>query len=366
MYDKRGGKVSKILVVEPYFGGSHKQFLEGLKKHISAEFIFLTLPARKWKMRMQLSAPWFAESIGKMTQKDFTTILCSTFVDVAVLKALLLTLPGWNVRCSFCTYFHENQFVYPQRDEEKTRFQFTSINFTTALVSDKIAFNSYYNKDSFFNSCAAYLNKNKEVDLSSCLAGIEMKSTVLYPGLDLAELPEKTKKQNDQPVICWNHRWEHDKNPEEFFDAIALLEEKGYDFRLVVLGQSFQHQPLVFDDAQKRFADKVIQFGYVDSRKEYLSWLAKSDIVVSTAYHEFFGIAVIEAVHAGCIPLVPDRLSYPELYPAEYRYREGELFLKLARLLKRCGSAGASVHLMNMQKFDWSALQQRYENWLLR
>lgn len=354
-----------ILVIEPYFGGSHKQFLHGIQEHIAADFVFLTLPARKWKMRMQLSAPWFVEHVKKMASKNFTTVLCSTFVDVAVLKALLFTLPDWNNNCRFCTYFHENQFVYPLRDDQKTSFQFTSINFTTALASDRIAFNSNYNKDSFLNSCAMYLKKNNEIDLSESFTGIEEKSSVIYPGIQLV-LPQKAeRKKNDIPVICWNHRWEHDKNPDGFFDTLEGLEEMGYDFRLVVLGQSFRYEPPVFAWAYQRFKDKILQFGYVESRREYLFWLSKSDIVVSTAYHEFFGIAVIEAVHAGCIPIVPNRLSYPELYPEEYRYQKGELLNKLGYLIARFSRNELPKCSLNMEKFDWSALQETYHQWLL-
>ena len=38
--------------------------------------------------------------------------------------------------------------------------------------------------------------------------------------------------------------------------------------------------------------------------------------MLSTARHEFFGVAVVEALLAGCLPWLPDRLSYPELLPA--------------------------------------------------
>jgi glycosyltransferase involved in cell wall biosynthesis len=45
-----------------------------------------------------------------------------------------------------------------------------------------------------------------------------------------------------------------------------------------------------------------------------LSW---ADCIVSTAHHEFFGLAVVEAAAAGCLPLLPPRRAYPELFPPD-------------------------------------------------
>ncbi|MHC4998158.1 MAG: glycosyltransferase, partial [Planctomycetota bacterium] len=45
----------------------------------------------------------------------------------------------------------------------------------------------------------------------------------------------------------------------------------------------------------------------------YEEALIESDIVVSTAHHEFFGIGMLEAIAAGCFPLLPQRLSYPTI-----------------------------------------------------
>ncbi len=53
-----------------------------------------------------------------------------------------------------------------------------------------------------------------------------------------------------------------------------------------------------------------------------------------SAAHEFFGIAMVEASHFGAFPLVPDRLVYPEVFPVDHRYRDGdELVDRLARLV---------------------------------
>ena len=59
--------------------------------------------------------------------------------------------------------------------------------------------------------------------------------------------------------------------------------------------------------------------GFIPDRAGYLQALAGCDWVTSTARHEFFGIAVTEAMLAGCLPWLPNRLSYPELVPEEYR-----------------------------------------------
>ena len=50
----------------------------------------------------------------------------------------------------------------------------------------------------------------------------------------------------------------------------------------------------------------------------YLELLLRSSVVASTAVHEFFGIAMVEAMAAGLVPLLPRALSYPELVPAEF------------------------------------------------
>ena len=56
--------MKRVLILEAYYGGSHKLFLQGLQKAVKADYTLFTLPARKWKMRMQLSAIWFAEQIS--------------------------------------------------------------------------------------------------------------------------------------------------------------------------------------------------------------------------------------------------------------------------------------------------------------
>jgi glycosyltransferase involved in cell wall biosynthesis len=361
-------KIKRVLILEPYYGGSHRFFLEGLQIHVPADYTTFTMPARKWKMRMQLSALWCIERIKGLPHRErrFDAVLCSSFIDVAVLRALLTRVKGWDHATRICTYFHENQFFYPERQAEPKSFQFAAINFHSALASDKIAFNSSYNAETFLSGCRKYLQNAAEMGLSAATIELKNKSTILYPGIDFTPIDrQKRVSAPGPPVIVWNHRWEHDKNPASFFKALTEISSSGIDFRLILVGKSFPNSPQCFTDAKKVLGERIIHFGYAPSYADYVALLCRGDVVVSTAFHEFFGIAVIEAVRAGCLPLLPDRLAYPEFFTKEYLYKENELTEKLGRAIQhRHWLSPENAHVFT-QRFSWQNLVPRYRQWLL-
>ena len=354
----------KILVIEPYYGGSHRSFLQGLQQHLEYDFDLLTLPARKWKWRMRLAAPYFAEQLNTLdTGKQYDRILCSSFVDVAAFRSLV----GERFQqVPLYTYFHENQFAYPVQKEDERDFHFGLTNLTTILASDKVAFNTRYNQDTLIEGARKLLRICPDMNLGNLISQIQDKAVIINPGIDFNDFPElDTCKRNtdNPPVIVWNHRWEHDKDPDYFFKTIYELDNNKVDFRLIVLGQSFQRQPAVFAEAQQKLAHKILHFGYVESRQKYIRFLCKADIVVSTARHEFYGISVIEAVRAGCIPVLPNRLSYPELFPAKFLYEEGDLKSKLIGLLKGFKVLNEAETKNLSEQFSWLELKDKYQEW---
>ena len=358
----------RILILEPYFGGSHQQFIEGLQKYVPAEYRLFSLPARNWQMRMQLAAPWCIQKIAELpvAQRSFETILCSSFFDVGVLRGLLPRIKGWNHQARILIYFHENQFVYPSRDNQTAQHLFGGINFHSALAADGIAFNSEYNRQTFLAGVRAGLQAASGIQLPGMVAELADKSVVLFPGIDFSAIDAGPwKKAEGIPVIVWNHRWEHDKNPQEFFAALEQLLHRGVDFRLLVLGQSFAASPACFADAREKFADQIIHFGFVPSRQHYLELLRQGDLVVSTALHEFYGIAIIEAVRAGCVPVLPDRLAYPELFDAQFLYPENLLAQRLEEcIVGRCRLSRATAMAMT-DMFSWQSVKQEYNQWLM-
>lgn len=353
-----------ILVLEPYYGGSHKAFLAGLFQHLPYSFDLLTLPAHSWKWRMRLAAPHFAGVLAAdphYAGKTFDRILCSSLLDVAALRGLLPS----NLRdIPLLTYFHENQFAYPMQVSEARDVHFGLTNLTTALASNRLAFNSQYNLDSFLAGCKELLTKMPDMSLAGYEEAIRAKATILHPGLNFSEIDAcpDARLAARPPVLVWNHRWEHDKNPELFFNVLYGFAEQGVSFALIVLGESFRSQPPIFAQAAHRLADRIVHFGYAEDRQEYCRLLCQGDVVVSTARHEFYGMAVLEAVRAGCRPLVPDRLSYRELFAPEFRYEDGDFARKLMAAMARGRLAEQEAQALT-SRFPWPELAGSYRQW---
>jgi len=298
----------KILALEPYYGGSHKAFLDGWIEKSKHSWKVLSLPPYKWKWRMRHSAVTFAQQIKDISADDFDIIFCSDMLNLAELTGLLP--PSWQ-QLPKVVYFHENQLTYPVRFESERDYQFVFTNLTTALAADKVWFNSGFHKDEFLHELTRFLKRMPDYQPLKAVEQIRNKSAVCWPGVESEFVPEK--KSDPMLKILWVARWEHDKRPEDFFKALKKLKKKTPNFKINVIGEQFRDGPEVFDWAKEYFADHIESWGYQPTKEQYLQTLADSDVVVSTAGHEFFGIAIVEAILAGALPVLPERLAYPEV-----------------------------------------------------
>jgi len=164
------------------------------------------------------------------------------------------------------------------------------------------------------------------------------------------------------------YRWEFDKNPQAFFDALDDVLESGAEFRLALLGENFQAVPKAFIRARSRYGKRIVQYGYVESRVDYINWLQQGSIIISTAEQENFGIAVVEAIRYGCFPLLPARLAYPEIIPDEFHSRvlyrdQNELVQMLFQLIKDYVQFRELRFRLSiaMERFAWENLIDRYD-----
>jgi glycosyltransferase involved in cell wall biosynthesis len=169
--------------------------------------------------------------------------------------------------------------------------------------------------------------------------------------------------------IVWNHRWEHDKGPDAFFGALDALVSMDVDFEVIVLGESFAKVPPIFEEARVRLGERVIHFGYADSRGDYARWLNHGDVVVSTARHEFFGASVCEAMYCGCAPLLPHKLAYPELVPEALRTdalydTPDEMVARLASYSALPPATLGAESREVVKRFDWRHMAPAYDSLL--
>ena len=308
---RTGTALLNILALNPFHGESHRAFLDGWIRHSQHEFTVLGLPARKWKWRMRHAPVEFARQLTERgSLHEFDALFTTDMMDLPTLRGLcpeVATLPS-------VVYFHENQLTYPDRqsDESKQRdrhFAFTNV--LTAACADAVWFNSGWHRDSFLTAARKWLKSMPDYEPVGLVDQVEAQAIVAYPGIDLVEASSARKPG---PLrLVWVSRWEFDKNPEVFFAGLRLLIQQGVDFEVSVLGQSYGKVHECFDVARRELGERVRHFGFVPERQDYLKVLNESDAVVSTAIHEFFGIAVLEAVSAGCCPVVPDALAYPEV-----------------------------------------------------
>ena len=112
-----------------------------------------------------------------------------------------------------------------------------------------------------------------------------------------------------------------------------------------------EKQPSLYGDTSIWISDEwsMVNTSGCKTKREYYEILAKSKICVSFSLQETFGIAMIEAVLLGCIPLVPDRLAYKEMYFDDFKYRGDEDFKK--KLTKMCNAPDEySLIKVNLQE----------------
>jgi glycosyltransferase involved in cell wall biosynthesis len=359
----------RVLLVAPYYGGSHRAWADGYARHSAHQVELLTLPARFWKWRMHGGAVTLAQAAAGLKARP-EVILAS---DMFNLPAFLgLTRRAW-AGVPVLLYCHENQLTYPLRSGQKRDLTYGMINWTSMLAADRVAFNSAYHLDAWFDELPRLLKHFPDCSHVPLVPDVRAKSIVLPVGCDLARLDAVRPKAaadpdaGGAPVILWNQRWEYDKAPQVFLQALDVLAEQGIPFSVILAGRSARQKAAEFQAARERLGDRVIHYGWAD-RETYARLLWRADIVVSTALHEFFGIAVVEAVYCGCLPLLPRRLAYPEVIPEDHHenclYEDFEGLLERLTWALTCpdqareAARGLAQHVA---AYDWSSIAGRYD-----
>lgn len=331
---------------------------------------------------MRHSAVTFAQQIKEEfdSGKSFDLIICSGMLDVATFLGLA---PAQTRSIPFVLYMHENQLTYPVPEGVKRDSDAVFKQLTSCLAATEIWWNSAYNMNSFLDALPKYLKRMPDFKLLDSVETIDSKSRVMPLGITPVigkqcsvfskSTEHRTPNSELRFTITWAARWEHDKNPEDFFGALSLLKAEGVKFKLNVIGEQFRTYPAIFDSAKLEFEDEIINWGYLESKGDYVQTLLTSDIVVSTAIHEFFGISILEGVSAGAYPVLPNRLAYPEIFGNVnenffYGDTAKDLAQKLAELARRHQTTGSvwingeNTAYEIAMRYKWSTIARNLDN----
>jgi glycosyltransferase involved in cell wall biosynthesis len=373
----------KILLLSPYHGGSHQAWAEGYRAYSQHQVQILGLPGRYWKWRMHggavtlarrfLEQDWQPDLLLATDMLDLTTFLALTRHRTHHLPAVL--------------YMHENQLTYPlpehghrgpmRRQLGERDLHYAFVNYASMMAASLVLFNSAFHRDAFFEALPRLLRHFPEFRELGTVEVLARRSQVLPIGVALEKLaggapaavldPGRSGSRDQAPLILWNQRWEYDKNPADFFAALYAIKDLGIPFRLALCGQLFGQQPDAFSTALERLPAEIVHAGYADDQA-YRAWLWQANITVSTSFHEFFGISVLEAIYCHTFPILPYRLSYPELIPEAYHLRclyrnQGGLIQRLKWALSRPDEASqvAARLAATVARYDWSILAPRYD-----
>ncbi|MCY3779812.1 MAG: DUF3524 domain-containing protein [Chloroflexi bacterium] len=350
-----------IALLESYYGGSHRAWADGYRCFSHHDVELITLPAEYWKWRMQGAAISFARLLN--SKPDL--ILASSMIDLSIFRALTYRQHG---DMPIALYFHENQLSYPQNRRQRHGWRYGFINYVSALTADGVYFNSEFHLKDFMAQLPRMLKHFADFNELGTIEDIKAKSKVLPVGMDLQryEAYRVVKDKAKPPVILWNHRWEEDKDPAAFVNSLIKLADDGYAFKAAITGEQFGEMPEAFRRAKNALSDRLIQLGYVESFAEYARLLWEADYVVSTAWQEFFGISVCEAIACGCLPILPDRLNYPHLLTDDLRavclYQRDRLTAQLRYHLESGTRPDTSRLREKIAGFDWREMAPKYDS----
>lgn len=312
-------------MLSAYAAQSHVHWQRSLQAMLGDfQWQVLSLPPRHFNWRVRGNPLYWSLAERDVLERDYDLLLATSMVDLATLRGLvpaLAALPG-------VLYFHENQFEYPPGRQQHGLLEAQMVSLYSALAADRVLFNSTYNRDSFLSGLAQLLDKLPDRVPMGVVDVLRAKSEELPVPIDTAALcqgegdwPGSPGELPARPLrLLWVGRFEYDKGGDRLQRLLRQLENKGLNYELAVVGQQFRSSPSVFADIEREFDHRLVQFGYLQQRADYLSLLCGADVVVSTALHEFQGLAVLEAVASGCVPVLPERLSYPGIYGQSYCY----------------------------------------------
>ena len=192
---------------------------------------------------------------------------------------------------------------------------------------------------------AKILNINKAIQIHTIPNGIDV---------------NKFKKAKKDKKILIVSRLFYNKGIQDILKAIKNIDLRGWIVDIV--GDGPYKNNLMSLCVEYKLNSSVIFHGWLDNNsKKLLSLYSKAAIFLSASHLESFGLTVLEAISAGCYPLISDIESHRDIVQKEkYLFKTNDpidLKYKLEPLLKNKPKSPR----ISLKNYTWSNISKNFE-----
>ena len=295
-------KYKNIIVVPPYYEGTSFQDIAESLKEASKK---ISLPIKFIGYDLPLKNNFNGEFLDDKRYVIGQSSLLKKLINFGPISKILF-LDFFNPGIDLVKYFHEQQ---------KYNCKYGALlHGGSFLKYDLYSFEWIKNFElgwfEIYNT--VYAPSNFLVAALPCK--FQEKTKVFPWGLD--NFTEQRYKNAKTIDVIFPHRMNGDKGIDDLIDIVSKMP----DVKFVVTSPQNKNafRKSCYYKSMNKYKNIAFLFG--QSEKEHIKTLSKAKIVLSCAEQENFGYAVMKAMLSGCIPVLPNRLCYPEFFDNAFLY----------------------------------------------
>ena len=229
--------------------------------------------------------------------------------DVLVISSGGLTLEKTTKKVIlYCHSTFEGEYEFAHRKFSGLKGQYYKIIQNNVKQAFEILQNSTIKLVSNSNYTRKIINKIAQKE-----------SKVIYPPVDIKKFSKLFDNPKKNKIVTLS-RFSPEKNIEFAIQAI-----KSGNFNYELIGNArLESQITLYNDLKNHVDSKNVTISCNLSNAEIENSLGSAKVYFHPS-KETFGISVVEAISAGCIPIVPDNSAFPETVPIDIlRFKDKE------------------------------------------
>jgi len=285
-----------ILALEPFFGGVRKSTMELWQQHSRHSWHLHKLPPRRLDRRLAASAQWFAEQLSRHPKSRYDIVFTSDAMNLADLVRLVPSLAG----VPSVLYVYRDALAGTEAADDGMRHACLA----SANTASEIWFPSLHLMKSLLSDAGTLADAHPETGGRAPLKRLVAKSQLVYPPID-AKAPGRdpgVDAARKQRGVCLDNRL---PCPDMYLPFLQLVSERKEPISLEILGDPLPSLPAGIS------ATVLTPHHETDLFRAFQA----AEIFITAQAPSLFDPAPLQAMAAGCIPLMPRVGFFQEYLP---------------------------------------------------